>query len=176
VARGAGTIALACLLAACAALPGARLAGDLIVGRLSVRVEGTDGAPPKSMNAAFELEGSARVGKLSLASPLGAQLAQVRWEPGHAMLVTPQRETPYDDLDRLTAEVLGESIPVGALFDWLRGRPWPGAPSESSRPPADPGFRQLGWTVNLASFDEALVSARRELPPVVTVRAKVDRP
>jgi outer membrane lipoprotein LolB len=92
------------------------------------------------------------------------------------VLATPQGETRYADLDTLTHDMLGESIPVAALFDWLHGRPWAGAASVATVPPAEPGFEQLGWSVSLAKFDEAWLSARREQPPVVTVRAKLDRP
>jgi outer membrane lipoprotein LolB len=92
------------------------------------------------------------------------------------VLATPQGETRYDDLDALTRAVLGESLPVAALFDWLRGRPWPGASSTANAPPAEPGFKQLGWIVSLARFNEAWIAARRERAPVVTVRAKLDRP
>jgi outer membrane lipoprotein LolB len=160
----------------CATLaPGDRLAGDLISGRISIRVEATADAASRALNAAFELEGDAQAGKLNLASPLGTMLAQVSWSPGRAVLVTPQERSAYADLDSLTEKLLGESVPVGALFDWLRGRPWPAAESQASAAPAEPGFRQLGWNVNLASFDEALVSAIRERAPVVTVRAKLDR-
>lgn len=153
-----------------------RLAGSLIAGRLAVRVEGVDGAAPRALNAGFELEGNPVQGRLNLATPLGTMLAQVRWAPGQARLVTPQDETDFADLDSLTAQLLGESLPVAALFDWLRGRPWPAAASEANPDRAEPGFRQLGWTVNLASFGEALVLARRERAPVVSVRAKLDRP
>jgi outer membrane lipoprotein LolB len=76
----------------------------------------------------------------------------------------------------LTEKLLGESVPVGALFDWLRGRPWPDAPSDVATNPAAPGFRQLGWDVDLADFANALVLARRERAPAVTVRAKLDGP
>ncbi|MFZ2649777.1 MAG: lipoprotein insertase outer membrane protein LolB [Burkholderiaceae bacterium] len=174
----AGLLAASSTLPGCASWsrPGQRSAGDSISGRLSVRVEGTDQAAPRALNAAFELEGDAKIGSLKLATPLGTTIAQLSWGPGLALLVTPQEETPYADLDSLTAQFLGESVPVGALFDWLRGRPWPAAPSQVNPVPAEPGFRQLGWEVNLATFDAALVSARRERAPVVTVRAKVDRP
>jgi outer membrane lipoprotein LolB len=111
-----------------------------------------------------------------LSTPLGTMLAQVRWAPGSALLTTPQNSTPYADLDALTQQLLGESVPVAALFDWLRGRPWPGAPSSGAPPSAGAGFLQLGWSVDLTSFGEALVVARRERPPIVTVRAKLDRP
>jgi outer membrane lipoprotein LolB len=168
----------ALLLAACASLfpPAQRLPGDLISGRLSVRVEATVDTAARSLNAAFELEGDAKVGKLSLATPLGTTLARVSWSPSGALLVTPQEQTPYADLDSLTEKLLGESVPVSALFDWLRGRPWPDAPSRASATPATPGFCQLGWDVDLADFGDALVRARRERAPGVTVRAKLDRP
>jgi outer membrane lipoprotein LolB len=166
------------LVSGCASVPPAteRLPGDVISGRLSVQVDATEQAAARAMNAAFELEGNAKIGRLNLATPLGTTLAQVSWSPGRALLVTPQEQTPYADLDSLTEKLLGERVPVGALFDWLRGRPWPAAASEMNLAPAVPGFRQLGWDVNLASFDDALVLARRDQAPVVTVRAKLDRP
>lgn len=177
LARRWGLLALSLALAACSTLrpPEERLPGERISGRLSVRVEGTEGAAARALSAGFELEGSPTTGRLDLATPLGTMLAQVHWAPGNATLVTPQNTSPYADLDALTAHLLGESVPVAALFDWLRGRPWPAAPSAPlPDPPA--GFAQLGWTVDLAAFNEALVIARRDRPPAVTVRAKLDRP
>ena len=166
------------LVAACAVVPRAEspLGGEALSGRLAVHVDGADGAAARSMSAGFELLGDPQIGRLNLSTPLGNVLAQARWAPGSVVLATPQGETSFADLDALTREVLGESLPVAALFDWLRGRPWPGAASTSTIAPAEPGFEQLGWVVSLARFDEAWVAARRERPPVVTVRAKIDRP
>ena len=103
------------------------MTGDTLAGRLAVRVEAHDGTAARSENAAFELQGSAQAGRLDLSTPLGSVLAQARWAPGSVVLATPQGERSFTDLDALTQEVLGESVPVAALFDWLRGRPWPGA-------------------------------------------------
>jgi outer membrane lipoprotein LolB len=176
--RAAALIAVALLAAGCASVspPAQRLPGEMISGRLSVRIDATAQAPPRAMSASFELEGDAKVGKLNLASPVGTVLAQVSWSPGGALLVTPQERTPYADLDSLTERLLGESVPVGALFDWLRGRPWPEAPSDLAISAAAPGFRQLGWEVDLTDFANAWVLARRERAPTVTVRAKLDAP
>jgi outer membrane lipoprotein LolB len=177
--RGRASALLAALLmGACASVPpGApSVGGETLSGRLAVRVEGSDGAAPRSENATFELQGSARAGRLDLSTPLGSILAQARWAPGSVVLATPQGERSFADLDALTREVLGESVPVVALFDWLRGRPWPGAPSTESVAPAEAGFAQLGWAVSLARFDEGWVIARRARAPAVTVRAKLDRP
>jgi outer membrane lipoprotein LolB len=100
-------------------------------------------------------------------------IAQARWAPGSAVLATPQGERAFADLDALTREMLGESVPVAALFDWLRGRPWPGAASTA---PTGAGFEQLGWAVDLARFGDGWVVARRERMPTVTVRARLEVP
>ncbi len=156
------------LLSGCASMrPPA--AADALAGRLAVRVEMT---PPRSVSALFELSGDADRGELSLSSPIGVTLARARWQPGDVRLLTPDGEQRFADLDALTREVLGESLPVAALFDWLRGRPWGGAPS---RPLAPSGFEQLGWQVNLAGFGNGVVDAQRAERPAVSVRARLDR-
>ncbi len=169
VSRVAGAFAVA-LLAACTSLPKAPPSSDSISGRLSVRVEDEQ---PRSVSAAFELRGSAEAGQLDLNSPLGNVMARASWTPGEVLLVTPDSSARYDNLDTLGRQVLGESLPMAALFDWLRGRPWPGAPS--STVDGGSGFTQLGWTVNVARFAEGLVTATRETPPPVTVRARIER-
>ena len=173
----AAALVAALLLAACAAVPPASPpSADTLSGRLAVKVDGIDGAAPRSLSAAFELSGDSQAGRLNLSTPLGSMLAQARWVPGSVVLATPKGETRFADLDALTYEVLGESVPVAALFDWLRGRPWPGARSTATPAPGEPGFEQLGWIVSLAHFDDASIDARRLRPPAVTVRAKLDRP
>lgn len=164
---------LAVLLAACASVPTDTRppAGETLAGRLAVRIDAFGGEEPRSVVAAFELQGAPDAGRLNLTSPLGTVLAQARWEPGRVVLITPQGETPYASLDALTREVLGESLPVAALFDWLHGRPWRGA----THVIAAPGFRQLGWAVDLARFADDTIVAVREQLPAVTVRVKLDR-
>lgn len=152
----------------------APVGAQTLSGKLSVRVDATADAPARSESGNFELKGTPEAGQLNLSSPLGTVMAQARWSGRRAWLATSQGETAYPDLDTLTHEMLGERLPVAALFDWLRGRPWPGA---ASRPaPAGTGFEQLGWAVDLARFDEGWISARRAQAPAVLVRAKVDAP
>ena len=173
----AASVCAALLLGACASVPPPDASSaDALSGRLAIRVDGVDGAHARSISAAFDLRGDAGAGLLNLSTPLGSVLAQARWAPGSVWLTTPLGETRFPDLDSLTREMLGESLPVAALFDWLRGRPWPGAPSTASVNSTTPGFEQLGWVVDLARFDEAWVAARRERMPVVSVRARMDRP
>ena len=168
----AAVAAAALWLAGCATVPppDAAAPGSAISGRLAVRVDGEGDAAARSVSAAFELQGTADAGQLNLSTPLGSVLAQARWAPGRVVLATPKGEQRFGDLDGLTREVLGESLPVAALFDWLRGRPWPGAAST----PAANGFEQLGWRVDIARFDAGAVDARRIAPPAVTVKARLD--
>lgn len=159
------------LAAACTTVPPSLpMTSDRLSGRLAVRV---DSAPPQATNAMFELRGDARVGELDLSTPLGSVLARARWSPATVELATPRETRRYDNLDAIAQDVLGEPLPMAALFDWLRGRPWPDA---GSAPLAGgPGFSQLGWTIDLARRAEGWIVARRERAPAVTVRAQVDR-
>ena len=169
-------IAASALLAGCATLPPPvePASSQTLAGRLTVKVDATPTTEARNVSAAFELQGSPQQGRLDLSTPLGTILAQARWAPGKVVLANSQGETRFADLDALTREVLGESLPVAALFDWLRGRPWPGAASKPNTGGA--GFTQLGWVVSLARLDEGWVAAQRDLAPAVTVRVKLDRP
>lgn len=171
-------MAVAALVSGCATAPPPRelASGEAIAGRLTVKVDPTASTQARNVTANFDLQGTPEKGRLDLSTPLGTVLAQARWAPGKVALVTSQGETAFTSLDDLTREVLGESLPVAALFDWLRGRPWAGAPSSPLSAPADKGFQQLGWAVSLAQFGDGLIAAKRDQAPAVTVRAKVDRP
>jgi len=168
-------ISVASLLLSACATRIEPLAPDSISGRMSVRVESAEGGTPRTLSAGFELSGDAKRGTLSLATPLGTQLAQARWSPQQATLVTPKGEAQFPDMDALTRELAGEPLPIAAFFDWLRGRPWPDAPSTPKASP-EVGFSQLGWQVMLAGFERGVFAAHRDAPPTVTVRAVLDRP
>lgn len=175
--RAAAFAASLLFVAGCATVPGPRAddAGEALSGRLALRVDAAGPEPARSFSAAFDLRGTASVGTLGLSTPLGSMLAQARWSPVEVVLATPQGTRRFASLDDLTREVLGESVPIEAWFDWLRGRPWPGA-SSAAAPSSPGGFAQLGWSVDLARFAEGAVSATREAPaPVVTVRIQLDR-
>lgn len=161
---------LAGLLAACASRPPVGDRGELLSGRLAVRIAADASAAERSMTVGFELSGNPQAGRIDFSTPLGSVVARARWLPGEVVLTTDEGERRFPDLDQMSQEVLGEVVPVAALFDWLRGRPWPGAPSQ----PMASGFAQLGWSVDLTRFADASILARREMAPVVTVRAVID--
>lgn len=167
--RGLGLVALACL-AGCASL--SPPAATDLAGRLALQIDAAAGQPARSFSAEFDLRGDAQRGQLRLTGPLGGMLADVRWEPGSAELTDAQGARRYTTLDAMTQDLFGEALPLAAVIDWLRGRPWPGAPSR----PAGDGFEQLEWRVGLARFADGVLEARRERVPAVSLRARLERP
>lgn len=163
----AALLALALLLAGCATRPPP--GADWLNGRLSVKVQA---AEARQFSSAFELRGDAEQGELRLTSPLGSVVAEARWSPAGATLVTSDGSKQYDDLDVLARDALGEALPLRALPAWLRGRPWPGAPHRAIAQ----GFEQLGWTISLARYAEGFLDVDRAAPPAVTLRARLERP
>jgi outer membrane lipoprotein LolB len=169
-ARRLWALAALAWLAGCAGLT-PQLAPDL-AGRLAVKVDAAPGQPARSFSAEFDLRGDAQRGQLRLTGPLGGMLADVRWEPGGAELTDAQGPRRYATLDAMTQDLFGEALPLAAVIDWLRGRPWPGAPSHA----AGDGFEQLEWRVGLARFADGVLEARRERAPAVSLRARLERP
>ena len=164
---GAATL----LTSGCATLQPPAMARDL-AGRLTVRIDATDAVPARSFAADFDLRGDADRGELRLTGPLGATLADVRWRPGAAEMTDANGRRDYPTLEALARDLLGEPLPLGALTDWLRGRPWPGAPHARR----DDGFEQLGWRIALGELAQGLVLARRDGVPAVQVRARLEGP
>jgi outer membrane lipoprotein LolB len=171
-------LVLALALTGCSTLtpPAETPSGELLAGRMSVQVAATETEPAHNLTASFELSGTPQQGRLDMNTPLGSTVARARWSPEAVVLDTPQGQTRHANLDELTRAVVGEALPVPALFDWLRGRPWPGAISVATAAPEPTGFSQLGWRVDLSRFDEFRLTARRAAPPVVTVQVKLDPP
>ena len=170
--RALGAAALLAVAGCAAVAPGAP---PRVEGRMSLRVAAQDGLPARGFNAGFELVGDARAGELRLSTPLGPQIARARWAPGEATLETADGVARHPDLDALARHAFGESLPLQALPDWLRGRPWPGAPSRAGDD-GTPGFEQLGWSIALAQQPEGLIVATRAAAPVLTLRVRLLEP
>ena len=161
----------AALLAGCATPPPATHEAAWTSGRLAVNIAADAGQATQNMSVAFDLRGDGRAGELRLNSPLGTRVAQARWAPGLAVLETSEGERRFDTLDELSRQALGEVLPLAALPDWIAGRPWAAAPHRAQ----GQGFEQLGWSVSLARRAEGWIEARRESPPAVVVRVRVDQ-
>jgi outer membrane lipoprotein LolB len=126
-------------------------------GRLALQVQDK---PAESFSAGFELKGSAQTGELSLYSPLGGMLALLDWQPGLATLRTGGEPRQFPSVDSLVAHVVGEPIPVAALFDWLRGL----------------DTRVPGWRADLSQLAQGRLSAKRLQPlPEADLRLVLER-
>ncbi|UUX96582.1 lipoprotein insertase outer membrane protein LolB [Aquabacterium sp. J223] len=161
------------LLAGCTSVPRQQDGAPVepLNGRLSLAVDATGEQPAQRMSAAFELQGDARNGTLRLATPLGNVLAEAQWTERRAVLRDGSGERQFESLAALAQALLGEPLPLQALVDWLRGMPWPGAASR----PVDGGFEQLEWRVDTQGLSEGRLDARRERPPAVQLRVRLDR-
>ena len=155
----AGAVAL---LAGCAQAPKTpeadRTQGAFWAGRLALQVESN---PPQYSSAAFELKGHAQSGELSLFTPLGGTLAVLSWAPGSATLKDSNNQVrSFDSLGALVTQATGTEIPVGALFDWLRG-------TNTAVP---------GWQADLTQLAGGRISARRSDPlPTAQLRVVLDK-
>jgi outer membrane lipoprotein LolB len=116
--------------------------------------------PPQQWHASFELQGSAEQGELLLLSPIGTTLAKLSWMPGAARLEQGGRTELSDNLSSLSERLGGTSLPLGALFEWLAGRP------------AD----VPGWQADLSGHAQGRLTAQRSQPaPAATLRILLDR-
>ena len=116
--------------------------------------------PPQSFSAGFELEGAATAGRLTLTSPLGSTLAQVRWTETAAEMEANQQVRRFASMDELMLQLTGTAVPVGALFQWLAGQDAP-AP---------------GWQADLSRVSDGRITAQRLSPlPLAQLRVVLDR-
>jgi outer membrane lipoprotein LolB len=122
-----------------------------------LQVEGNDN---QSFSSLFELRGSNRSGELVLLSPLGNRVALLTWKDGHAQLTSAQGSRSSDSLDALVADTIGASLPVAALFDWLKGEP----------------TLVPGWDADLSAAAQGRLVARRHSPlPAASLRIALTR-
>lgn len=126
-------------------------------GRLALQVLSE---PPQSFFASFELSGTPTQGELSLFSPLGTTLAQLRWTPGGATLVNNGQAQSFESLEALATQATGAALPITALFQWLAG----------VQTTAD------GWAADLSQLEAGRLSARRIHPaPPTELRLVLER-
>lgn len=155
-------IVAAALLTACATAPtqlsqstvaAYREAIDLN-GRLSVSYQ-KDGKP-ESLSGKFNwAQTPARI-DVSLASPLGQTIAKISVTPDAATLTEgSQPPRTAADIDSLTAQTLGWSLPVSGLRDWLQGY---ATGADGKRFAASPANNSVltrdGWRLRFVSWQD----------------------
>lgn len=177
------------LLGGCATLPPPS-ADTVRSGRFAATV--TIGDQRDNMAGRFMLS-SNRDGSttLDLATPLGTTMARVQTAAGRTTLTAPQSDGTLaswegDSPDALVESVLGWSLPVSGLPDWLAGRAAAGRPARVFVVEADrQAIEQDGWLVVIEErFADTPLPRRltltRQVPgagtPKVDLRLVLDPP
>jgi outer membrane lipoprotein LolB len=150
-ARRSALLPLLLLPAACATLPPAAGVASYS-GKFSLKVAGDERQDVMSGRFALTVDGAGVT--LDLSTPLGTTVARIHSGADGATLTVPSggglRTERGPDPDALSRRVLGWSLPVDGIGDWIEGRPAPGRPYRLS--PADDGGSRLeqdGWTIRL---------------------------
>jgi outer membrane lipoprotein LolB len=125
-------------------------------GRISLVFDDAAQGAPSSLFGAFELRGHVRTGELDLLTPLGSIAAQLKWQPGQALLIQAGQTRHFASADELIAQATGTTISAQQLFDWLQGKS--NATSASD------------WQVDLASHGDGRITAKRTGPQAATLR------
>lgn len=153
----ARSLLLLLLLSACASLPPPKGADHHYAGRFSLAVTHADpdGAPRReAWSGRFTLQVDAQSLTLDLVSPLGSTIARFETDPQEARLLVPAdggvRVEHGPDARALSEQVLGWSLPVAGMPDWVEGRPSPGRPFQALPPQGEAErFEQDGWSVSV---------------------------
>jgi outer membrane lipoprotein LolB len=150
-------------VAGCATTPSAPRSGAAVApyrdsvefgGRIAINYS-RDGKK-ESLNGTFSWSQSKANTDVNLISPTGQTVAVIKVTPGSATLTEsgkPPRSAP--DLDTLTAQTLGWTLPVSGLRDWLQGY---ATGSDGKRFVASPANDNVitrdGWKLEYVSWQD----------------------
>lgn len=123
-------------------------------GRLSVRYQGR--TREEALHGSFAWSQTPEVTTVTLLSPLGQTMAVINVSPDGATLQQggqPLRSAP--NVDALTAETLGWSLPVAGLRDWLQGFTIDSTGRHVAATPSSPQVTSNdGWRIHYAAWSE----------------------
>jgi outer membrane lipoprotein LolB len=160
----AAAVAAAALLGGCAStspLSTANVAPyrDTVAfsGRLTVQY--THDGKPESLSGKFSWNQQGERTDVALASPFGSTIATIAVTPQLATLTEggkPPRSAP--DLDTLSTQILGWTLPVSGLRDWLQGY---AVAADGQRFIASPAASSVttrdGWRLSYVSWQDGSV-------------------
>lgn len=131
-------------------------------GRLSVSY--TKDGQPETLSGKFSWTQTPGVVDVGLASPLGQTIARITVTPESATLVQSDLQPRVaKDIDALTAQALGWTLPVSGLRDWLQGY---ATAADGKRFAASPAGNTVttpdGWRLTFVSWQDG--AAARPAP------------
>ena len=126
-------------------------------GRISLLIRSE---PSQSFAGGFNLLGNPQEGQMTLTTPLGNVAAQLRWQPGMAVLQSGGGQQQYPSVQAMLLAATGAAVPIDALFAWLRG--------EQVTAP--------GWLADTSQSTRGRISAQRSDPqPGVVLRIVLEQ-
>jgi len=129
-------------------------------GRLSIKIDATEGQSPQQTSAAFTLMGDAAAGQLHLFTPLGTQAAQVVWGSNFATISDGKTQRNFSNLAAALQQITGADLPVSSLFNWLQGN------QDKAREASQ------GWEADTTSLSAGRIVATR-LQPLPRIELRV---
>lgn len=161
---GLAGLCAALLLAACATAPapGAGQGGGAgtptrpadaqsfnLDGRIAVRYG------EESLSGKFSWAHAPAADNLSLATPLGNQIAQIVRDAGGVVLTNSRQEQfRAPDVETLTETQLGWRLPLAGLVDWVHGRPGStGAQAQRDGSGRLTQLKEAGWVIDYTYAD-----------------------
>ncbi|NML63005.1 outer membrane lipoprotein LolB [Massilia sp. RP-1-19] len=125
-----------------------------LAGRLSVNYQ-KDGKP-ETLSGKFNWSQKGERIDVALASPLGQTLAKISVTADAATLTqADQAPRVAKDIDSLTAQALGWSLPVSGLRDWLQGYATaPGGKRFTASPASNTVTTADGWRLTFVSWQD----------------------
>lgn len=135
----------------------------MLQGQISIKLQATDQQSARGSTLGFFFSGQPQAGQLDLMTPLGSQLAQVRWDAQGASLRQggdgEDEAVRFGHLDELTTQVLGEPLPLSTLIHWMQGNPDPDLPVRTGESAGT--FTQLDWLIDTRELPRHRLSASR---------------
>ena len=131
-------------------------------GRISLVFDEAAQGAPTSFSGAFELRGQPQAGELDLLTPLGSIAAQLKWQPGQALLIQAGQTRSFASADELIAQATGTSISAQQLFDWLQGK--------------STAISASDWQVDLTRYADGRIIAKRVGQQAATLRIILEQP
>lgn len=113
-----------------------------VSGRISVNMDG------KGSVGQFDWTHRLNDDLLSVNSPLGTTVARLQRNAAGVSLQADGKTWQATDVESLTQNVLGWTLPLGNLVWWIRGLPAPDAPYQLAE---DGSLAQQGWTIRFVS-------------------------
>lgn len=134
-------------------------------GRIGVQTEG------KGFSGSMQWQHDGSNNHIALFSPLGAQVATISTADDGVLLVTDDgKHYKAVDVETLTQQNLGWSLPMRGLPDWILGRPAVSQPQQSQWDASGKLTRlvQDGWDIEYAQYAE---NSGYQLPGKITLRS-----